>query len=216
MFSSTRSRVGTVVGIGVVAALVVAGLALAQENGTSASTGEQGTPVVTPGGLPEGPLPDDKLAIGIAGPMTGDLTYAEFHTLKDGEAQVTRLDSGKIDSVSASEITITENDGSQVTIPVDAQTKVLAPDGGSSVTDLEQGQQVEVSRLEGAAADVIVVPPTMAELEREMDKRPENMPEPPIGARTFKFERKDGKVQGFAVPAPPPSGVSPGNPGSQG
>lgn len=193
MFSSIRSRVRTVVGVGVVAALVVAGLALAQENGSPDSTGEQGVQVVAAGGVPPGQLPDAKLAIGIAGPTSGDLTYAELHTMKDGEAQVTRLDSGKIDSVSSSEITITENDGSQVTVPVDGQTKVLSgPDGGKDVTDLEQGQQVEVSHPEGGTADVIAVPPTEAELEKKLQE----MPEPPAEAR---------KLPGFTVPAPPSS-----------
>jgi hypothetical protein len=67
------------------------------------------------------------------GPATGDLTYAELHVQKDGKAETIRLDQGKITAVGGSSITLAENDGSEVTIPVDGETKVLGPPEGGSV-----------------------------------------------------------------------------------
>ena len=61
-----------------------------------------------------------------------ELTYAEFHVQHDGQAQVIRIDQGKITAVDDSSITLTENDGSAVTIPLDDNTKVLAGPGQST------------------------------------------------------------------------------------
>jgi ABC-type Fe3+-hydroxamate transport system substrate-binding protein len=214
MFNDIRSRVRTVLGVGVVAALVVAGLALAQNNGNnsnsssgngSQSSTESGTAIA---GHPPGPPPGGGVMFG-PGPGGKDLTYAEFHTLENGQAKVTRLDNGTVDSVSDSEITITENDGSQVTVPVDQNTKVVAgPGTDEQVTDLQQGQQVQVSHPQDGAADVIMVPPTKAELQRML----KNLPKPPAGAKGKRFFRTgpQGDSQGFAIPAPPPPGAPQG------
>jgi hypothetical protein len=187
MFNDMRSRVRSVVGVGVVAALVVAGLAFAQNNGSSSSSSSQsGTRTAVPFGHPPGPPPGGGVMLG--GPEGQNLTYAEFHSQQNGQDQVTRLDRGKIDSVSDSEITITENDGNQVTVPVDKDTQVLAGPGKDlQVADLQQGQQVMVNHPEGGAADVIAVPPTKAQLEAQF----KNMPKPPAGSapggRAFQF-----------------------------
>jgi hypothetical protein len=100
----------------------------------------------------------------MGGPDGGDITYSEIHVLQNGEPVVLRDDRGKIDSVSSDSITITENDDSSVTIPVDSNTKVLIPptDPGqapdtSTVDDLKAGQDVTVHRQEGHAADFIGV-----------------------------------------------------------
>jgi ABC-type Fe3+-hydroxamate transport system substrate-binding protein len=205
MFSNMKSRVRSVIGVGVIAALVVAGLAIAQDNGGSGS--QSGTPA----GHPPGPPPGAGIMLG-PGPGGKNLTYAEFHAQVNGQDQVTRLDNGKIDSVSDSEITITENDGSQVTIPVDDETRVVAgPGSNKDVTDLEQGQQVQVGHREDGAADVIMVPPSRAELQKQL----RNLPKPPAGARVFRAGRPGGP-QGFAIPLPPPPGVSEGSDGSHG
>jgi hypothetical protein len=198
MFSNMRSRARSVVGVGVVAALVVAGLAFAQNNGSSSgngspSTSESGAAVA---GHPPGPPPGGGVMFG-PGPGGKNLTYAEFHSQVNGQDQVTRLDSGTVDSVSDSEITITENDGNQVTIPVDQDTKVLAgPGTDEQVTDLDQGQKVQVLHPQDGAADVIMVPPTKAQLQQQL----KNLPKPPAGA----------KGRRFAIPVPPPPGVPQG------
>jgi hypothetical protein len=208
MFSNLKSRVRTVVGVGVIAALVVAGLAFAQNNGGNDDSSAQGGIATAP---PPGPPPPGGPMMG--GPGGQNLTYAEFHSQQNGQDQVTRLDRGKIDSVSDAEITITENDGNQVTVPVDQDTRVLAPvmhvesssgkdtqvevspGGDEKVTDLQQGQEVLVSHPEDGPADTIMVPPTKAQLR--------NMPRPPARA----FHRQSGSGSGghtFTLPAPPP------------
>ena len=187
MFNDMRSRVRSVVGVGVVAALVVAGLAFAQNNGSNSNTSssnssQSGTQTAGPFGHPPGPPPGGGVMLG--GPEGQNLTYAEFHSQQNGQDQVTRLDRGTIDSVSDSEITITENDGNQVTVPVDQDTQVLAgPGKDEQVTDLQQGQQVMVNHPEGGAADVIAVPPTKAQLEAQF----KDVPKPPAGGRAFQF-----------------------------
>ena len=75
------------------------------------------------------------------GPPMKGLTYAEFHVQKDGQAQVIRLDQGKIAAVDSSSITLTENDGSSVTVALDADTRVLTKPGeeASTVEGVPQG-----------------------------------------------------------------------------
>ena len=71
------------------------------------------------------------------------------------------LDRGKVKSTSSDSVTITENDGSDVTIPVDGQTRVFAgfAKRNAKVSDLKEGQLVTVDREEGKAARVIAVMP---------------------------------------------------------
>jgi len=134
--------------LAVAAALTVGGVALAQggsgggsEGGPSGRAGKRMPP---PSMLPGGK----------------DLTYAQIHVQHEGEAQVIRLDSGKITAVSDSSITLEENDGNEVTVSVDESTKVLAGPGKSTaVTDLEDGQQVVVCGPEGGTAKTIMLPP---------------------------------------------------------
>jgi len=152
MFDSFRKRARTVATIGVAAALAVGGVALAQGGSGGNSQGKSGTPkgkrMPPPPGGPMG------------GPAGKDLTYAQLHVQRNGEAQVIRLDRGKITAVSDSSITLEENDGNEVTIPVDDSTKVLAgPGHDTSVTDLKTGQQVVACGPEGGTAKAIMVPP---------------------------------------------------------
>jgi len=182
MFNTMKSRLRTVLAVALVAALVVAGLALGQSNGDS-SQGSGSAQAGTHQGPPPGPPPGGPMG----GPQGKNLTYAEFHSYKDGKATVNRLDAGKIDSVSDSEITLTENDGNQVTVPVDDGTKVLAgPGNDTSVSDLNEGQQVLVGHPENGAADVICIPPKPGQ-------------RPPHGQMPI---------------GPPPSGSVPGAPGT--
>ena len=94
------------------------------------------------------------------GPMGKDLTYAQFHVQREGKAEVIRLDRGTVVSTSESSITVKENDGSEVTVAVNGETKVLAgPGRNTSVTDLKAGQEVIVCGPEGEAAKAIMLPP---------------------------------------------------------
>jgi hypothetical protein len=177
MFKSIRSRAKAVATIGVAAALALAGVAVAQ-SGSGSGKSQTGKP---PSGKPMPPPP--------GGPMGKDLTYAQFHVQHEGTVQVIRLDRGTVVSTSESSITLKENDGSEVTIAVDGETKVLAgPGRNTSVTDLKAGQEVTVCGPEGGTAKAIMVPPKKGQ-----------MPRGPQGSQG------QGQGQG-QLPAPPPGG----------
>jgi hypothetical protein len=187
-----KSRITKALSWAIFPALLVGGFAIAApDNGGSDSSGtsaddqtfqvavpapgagtatERGVVVAgTEGpGVPPGRPP--KAGIAFFGDDGGDVTYSEIHVMRDGAPVVLRDDRGEIASVSSDSITVTENDGNDVTIPVDSDTKVLIPPdkpgempADSTVDDLETGQQVMVHREEGQAADFIGVIPDNAE-----------------------------------------------------
>ena len=157
MFKSLQGRARTVATTGLIAALVVAGVAVAQGGNGNGNGGKHrkqlsGKRMPPP---PGGPL----------GKAGKDLTYGELHIQHEGKAEVVRLDNGEVLSTSDSSITVKENDGNEVTIAVDDKTKVLAGPGKTkSVTDLKQGQQVLVCGPEGEAAKTIAVPPKRGQM----------------------------------------------------
>ncbi len=184
MFNSMRKRMRSIAMLGVAAALVVGGVAAAQGGGSEGGSQGKKEFNVHFGGPP--PL----------GPAMGDLTYAELHVQKDGKAQTIRLDQGKITAVDDSSITLAENDGSEVTVPVDSETTVVgkpeltfsSSDGtkgtmakpeGSTLDDLSVGQQVTVSAPEGGTAESIMVLPKKG----EMTGAPMGGPPPPPPGR---------------------------------
>ncbi|MFL5901337.1 MAG: hypothetical protein ACJ75S_09085 [Solirubrobacterales bacterium] len=146
MLKSIRSSAGTVAWLAVAAALAVGGVAAAQGGGEGQP--EQGAP--SGKRMPPPPM----------GPMGKDLTYAQFHVQHEGSAQVIRLDSGKIAAVDSNSITLSENDGNEVTVVIGEGTKVLAGPGRTLTTDdLEVGQRVQVCGPEGGTAKAILLPP---------------------------------------------------------
>ncbi len=154
MFQSVRIHAKTIATIGVASALVVGGVAAAQGDSQG---GSQGGPSGSRHMLPPPPPP---------GPPMKDVTYAEFHVQHDGQAQVVRIDQGKITAVDDSSITLTENDDSSVTIPLDDNTKVLAgPGRHSTVADLSVGQRVVVCGPEGGTAKSVMVVPKRGQLK---------------------------------------------------
>jgi hypothetical protein len=154
MFDSFRQRARTVAMLGVAAALVAAGVALAQ-GGSSGSSEGTGTPA---GKRMGGPPPM------MGGPGGKDLTYAELHVQHNGQAEVIRMDQGTIAAVSDSSIRLKENDGNEVTIAVDDSTKVLAGPGETAVSDLQTGEEVTVCGPEGGTAKTIMLPPKRGDL----------------------------------------------------
>lgn len=150
MFQAARKHLRAIALIGVASALVVGGVAAAQ--GGSGPEG-QGA-----GKRPPGPPP---MGIGMKG-----LTYAELHVLnKEGDSEVVRIDQGKVKSTGDSSITLTENDGSEVTIPVNDETDVLGKPGTeTTLAELEAGRQVTVTATEGQAAKTIMVMPKKGEI----------------------------------------------------
>jgi hypothetical protein len=172
MFQAARKHMRAIAMLGVAAALVVGGVAAAQGESQSDSNGSQAA-----GSRPPGPPP-------FGGPMlmTKDLTYAEVHVQKDGKAETIRIDQGKIAAVDGSSVTLTENDGNEVTIPVDSETKILAKPGEeSTLGDLAVGQQVTVSGPDGGTAESIMVMPKKGELKVMTQGGP--MPPPPGAAQ---------------------------------
>ena len=151
MIQAARKQIGAIVMIGVASALVLGGVAAAQGDSQGGSQGSRGA-----GSMPGPP---------IGGPMQG-LTYAEFHVQKNGQEQVLRLDQGKIASVSSSSITLTENDGSSVTIPLNESTKVLTGPGQSAtIGDLSEGETVVVSGPQGGPAKSVMVAPKPGQMK---------------------------------------------------
>jgi hypothetical protein len=150
MFKSVGKRARAVAVLGVVAVLALAGVAAAQGGSSGSGGGSHNGPQ---GGRHAGPPP---LGAGMKG-----LTYAQFHVQdKEGEAQVIRLDEGKITAVDSSSITLEENDGSEVTIALGEDTKVVGKPGAeSSVEDLKTGQRVAVCGPEGGTAKTVMVAP---------------------------------------------------------
>ena len=151
MFKSMTSRARTVATTGLIAALVVAGVAVAQGSGHSGKShhrkAQSGKRMPPP---PGGPL----------GKVGKDLTYGQLHVQREGKAETIRIDAGEVISASDSSLTVKENDGSEVTISVNGETKVLAgPGSETSVADLEAGQHVVVCGPEGEAAKTVMVPP---------------------------------------------------------
>lgn len=155
MLDSVTKRARPVAVLGISAALVVGGLAVAQGNdGKSGGSGKakQGKRH----GKWMGPPPGGP----IGGPPAKDLTYGELHVQRDGEDQTIRIDAGDVVSTTDSSITLKENDGNEVTVSVDERTKVLAgPGRNTAVTDLKAGQHVVVCGPEGEAAKTVMAPP---------------------------------------------------------
>jgi hypothetical protein len=177
MFQSARKHMRSIAMLGVAAALVVGGVAAAQgdSQGGSQSSGQEA------GKRPPGPP-----AMGIA--MQG-LTYAELHVQgKEGAAETIRIDQGKVKSVGDSSITLTENDDSEVTVPVDGATEVMGKPGEeTTLSDLESGQQVSITAPEGEAAQAIMVLPKKGDVAAGFKGGPMG---PPPGAPTAPDERR--------------------------
>ncbi len=180
MFQSARNKFQAVAMIGVAAALAIGGVAAAQNDPGSGSQGNQGSG--HPAGPPPLPLP------------TQGLTYAQFHVQKNGQEQTIRVDQGKIVTVSDSSITLSENDGSEVTIPVDDSTQVMGKPGTETkVAELSAGQQVLVCAPEGGSAKTIIVLPKKGQQ----------------GGSGQQGGPPQGGGQGGQLP-PPPGGSGPG------
>lgn len=158
MFQAARKHMKAIAAIGLASALVVGGVAAAQGGSGGESQRSRGSSGQT-SLRPPGPPP-------MMGPAGKNLTYAELHVLnKEGDGEVVRIDQGKVKSVGDDAITLTENDGSEVTVAVDDATDILAKPGKeTALADLEAGQQVSVTATEGEAATAIMVMPKKGEL----------------------------------------------------
>lgn len=171
MFEAARRHMRSVATIGVASALTVGGVAVAQ--GGAGSGG-----VVQPAKRPM--LGPPAMGIGMS-----SLTYAELHFRdKGGETETIRVDQGKVQGVDGNSITIAENDGNEVTVPVDGDTEVLGKPGQKlALDDLEPGQRVSVSAHEGEPADAVMVLPKKGDVVRALHGS--HLPPPPDGGMEF-------------------------------
>lgn len=183
MFQAARKHMRSVAMLAVAAALVVGGVAAAQGGSDGGSPAKRMLDARVVGPPP-------------FGPEMGNLTYAELHVQKDGKAQTIRLDQGKITAVDDGSITLAENDGNEVTIPVDSETPVMSrpnvtfssADGAKAIAraedettlgDLEVGQQVTASTVAGGTAESIVVLPEQGEMAATLTDAAVGGPMPP-------------------------------------
>lgn len=206
-----RSAARSAAMLGVAGAMVGGGMALAGEDGGSGE-GAEGTPdwveaVDVDADAQLLPPPPPIAALG----DPGDLTYAEFHVQRDGEAVVIRSDAGEVVSADEHSITVAENDGNEVSIPVDEETLVLADPGeDGSVSDLSPGDQVIVDGPKGEAADSICEAADTICLTPEPGDVMIAPAHGPFGEEVGHVEAlpPGAGVQGFAVPgsAPGPDG----------
>ncbi len=167
MLKIVRRKAGAIIMIGVASALVLGGVAAAQNESQSGSGGSTGARPGPPPAL---------------GPPIRGLTYAEFHLEKNGQEEVVRVDQGKITAVDSSLITLDENDGASVSVPLDQNTKVLGAPGHSvTIADLSEGESVSVSGPAGGTAKSIMVLPT-GEQMKGTPPAGGQLPPPPPGA----------------------------------
>lgn len=153
-----RQRINTVIVAAVVSALCVAGLAVAQSDDDGGS-GKDERKAKTVKRF-HGPPPPGGMLIG--GPGGKALTYSETHLRRNGKDVVVRVDKGKVVSASDDSIEIERNDGENVTVAVDDDTKVMAGPRkrDASVGDIAAGKQVMVIRDDDDdAADAVAVVP---------------------------------------------------------
>lgn len=170
MFDSIRRRARSIAVLAVAAALTVGGVALAQSSGE----GQSGSAPSSGKRMPPPMM--------LGAPGGKDLTYAQLHVQHNGEADVIRVDQGEITAVDDSSVTLKENDGNEVTVAVDEDTKVLAgPGSKTDASDLEAGQEVTVCGPEGEAAKTIMVPPKRGELPQGVPggRKGGQLPPPP-------------------------------------
>jgi hypothetical protein len=94
---------------------------------------------------------------GFGGPLGGPrflcgIANAELSLVEGGTTHHLRLDRGTIASVSSDSLTITEPDGSSVSIPIGQETKVFASGRGGSLSDLKEGDTVFAVRVDSGPA----------------------------------------------------------------
>ena len=178
------SRLLTLTGLAAVAAVALAWSAFAADGDEGDRNGDRESRTwempAPPGADGEGdrhfrfhgPPPGGPGAGGPLGPDGGELTWGELHVQRDGEAVTLRVDRGEVAALDSDAITVAENDGNEVEIPVDDETEVMAGPfaGEKSVDDLEEGETVHVVREEDGAAERIGVLPDPEELERRFEE----------------------------------------------
>lgn len=158
MRSIKRIGISRIAICAIAAVIASAGAAFAAGGGNSDNGGDNGQDRGSHGGQGRGPG-------GPGGPGGNAInpryaTYAEFHSYRHGKETVTRMDTGKVKAISESEITVTERDGNEVTIPLDEDTEVFAPDVDEpGIDDVKTGQTVTVGRTLGEPADHIGIRP---------------------------------------------------------
>jgi hypothetical protein len=139
---------------GLVTAVVLGGAAWAAVDATSSNSPSRGPSAATAraGTVRQRPL--DRLALG--GARFGcSLAHADGVVVRDGRPRAVRFDHGTLTSVGSNSVTITEADGSSVTVPVDTATRIRKDRQRATLSDLESGDVVFAVRIGRGAAKLV-------------------------------------------------------------
>jgi hypothetical protein len=82
-------------------------------------------------------------------------SHAEVNVTINGQPHTLIYDRGRVKSVSSSALVLKERDGSVVTIPVGAKTKVRVNGQPASLTDVQQGYFASTLRIDGGPARLV-------------------------------------------------------------
>jgi hypothetical protein len=145
MVRFTRSKKLLVAGVTL--ALIGGGVALAASSSTSSSPAAGASVASNRPGFPGGP--------GGRRPLLRRLSSAEVHVVYDGQPHTIRIDKGQIQSVSSNSVTLKEEDGSVVQIPIGADTRVFLDREDAALTDLRTGDMAFAVRIDDNPARAV-------------------------------------------------------------
>lgn len=96
--------------------------------------------------------------------LPGGWTHAEINYFAGGAPHTLVLDRGLVTSASSSSLTLREQDGSSVTVPLSAQTTQVIVNGSpGSLSSLRRGEHATTQRVDGGPALILQlrVPPRL-------------------------------------------------------
>jgi hypothetical protein len=86
------------------------------------------------------------------GALPAGWSHAEINVMIKGKPHTFILDRGRVQSMSSSVVVLRERDGSVVSVPVGARTKVHVNGQPGSLSDVQPGYTATTVRLDGGAA----------------------------------------------------------------
>jgi hypothetical protein len=107
-------------------------------------------------------------AVGAGPALPTGWTHAEINFSVNHVPHTLVLDRGRITGVSTSSLTLREQDGSSVQIPLGADTQVIVDGQPGQLTDLRRGAWAATQRIDGGSARQVRehIPPRLARLAR--------------------------------------------------
>jgi hypothetical protein len=86
------------------------------------------------------------------GSLPAGWSHAEINVMVKGKPHTFILDRGRVQSLSSSVVVLRERDGSVVTVPVNARTRVRINGQLATLADVQPGSLVQTLRIDGGAA----------------------------------------------------------------